>query len=71
MTIYANTTYAKIWDSTFFRRQNENEGKMKGMSAAGALVASRFSNTSPSILRLKPVRSELNVTKQDAARTQP
>jgi hypothetical protein len=35
---------------------------MTGISAAGALIASRFSNTIPSILRLKPVRPVLNVT---------
>jgi hypothetical protein len=45
-----------------FADDNANEREMKGISAAGALVASPFSNTTPSKLRLKLVRPVLNVT---------
>jgi hypothetical protein len=57
----------EIWDSTFFRLKNANELEIKGISAAGAFVASQFSNTAPSILGLKSVRPFLNVTKQDTS----
>jgi hypothetical protein len=67
MSICANTTYTKkgIWDSTFCQQLNANDRKMTGISAFGALVASQFSDTTPSILRIKPVRPVSNVTKQD------
>jgi hypothetical protein len=73
MSIYANTKYAEESNLGFhfFRRPNANERKMKGISAAGAIVASRFSTTTPSILRLKPVRPVSNVTKQKTSRTRP
>jgi hypothetical protein len=57
MSIFANTTYAK--KKKFGILLFANDRKMTGISVFGALVVS---NTTPTILRLKPVRPVSNVT---------
>jgi hypothetical protein len=52
----------EILDSTFCRQQNANDRKITGISV---FAASLFSNTTRSILRLKPVHPVSNVTKQN------
>jgi hypothetical protein len=56
-----------IWNSTFYLRQNTNDRKITGISAFGALVASRFSKNTSLDTKTETCLSSFYATKQDTS----